>query len=321
LKKNYEYADYVFYLPMDGKENARKFIALIQPQFAVFVKYEFWYFYLQQLYQKNIPAILMAAAFRDAQPFFKWYGGLFRRMLSFYDFIFVQDENSQMLLQQIGVQQNVAVGGDTRYDRVAVIAQQAQSFPLIEKWKGDYKILIAGSTWQEDERVLKNSLDSLPEDWKMIIAPHEIHEERIKEIEAVFADETIRYSALTDSAKRILILDNYGMLSSAYRCGTIAFVGGGFVKDGIHNILEAAVYGLPVFFGPYYKKFVEAAEMVQQNLAFPVKDAAALQLQLKKIINDAHYRASLQKEILHFMKTKEGATLQIMTYLKRFIKT
>lgn len=322
LKKDYEQADYVFYLPMDGKQHAERFIGLIKPELALFVKYEFWYYYLRQLYQSNIPAILMSAAFRESQPFFKWYGTLFRQMLSFYNHIFLQDETSEKLLEKIVLKEKMSIGGDTRYDRVAEIAAMAKGYPLIEAWKGTSQLWIGGSTWKDDEVYLHSALDFLPDDWKIVIAPHEIDETHLREIETLFGSQIVRYSKLSlSSDEKVLLIDNYGMLSSLYRYGAIAFIGSGFKKDGIHNILEATIYGMPVFFGPYYKKFVEASEMVACGLAFPVNDMVHFKEKAIQIMTDNAYYAQLQTEIRLFMKAHEGATKQILAYIQHLIKT
>lgn len=319
IRKNYDQADYVFYLPMDGKEHAEQFINLIKPELAIFVKYEFWYHYLHTLYQKNIPTYLVSAIFRASQPFFKGYGNLFRKMLGFYTHIFLQDERSQNLLSNIGVE-NTTVAGDTRYDRVAAIAAQAKNLPHIERWKGDKNLLIAGSTWPEDEKLLSAAMKNLPANWKLIIAPHEIHEAHLNAVAETFDNNVARYSQLSASAgeERVLLINNIGMLSSIYRYGAIAFVGGGFGK-GIHNILEAAIYEIPVFFGPNYRRFIEAREMVDRKIAFSVEDADKLTHRVNELNSHSEYYQSLKKEIRAFMKAHQGATALILEQIFRDI--
>lgn len=321
VRKDYDQADYVFYLPMDSARNASRFLELVQPVAAVWVKYEFWYYYLQTLHQRAIPTILVSAAFRPSQPFFRWYGGLFRKMLGCYTHIFVQDASSQQLLAHIGIKNHVTAAGDTRYDRVAAIAAQAQDFPVAEAWKGQSRIFIAGSTWKDDEQLLKSALHYMPADWKMILAPHEIHEVHLQEIEALFAGMTVRYSQLkdpVDSLGRVLLIDNIGMLSSLYRLGDMAFVGGGF-GSGIHNILEPAVYGLPVFFGPNYTRFIEARTMVEKNLAFPVSNESELKQHLVKLFGDTGGREKLSSEIKRFVQTQLGATDKVLAFLYQIL--
>ena len=321
ITKNHSPADYVFYLPMDGRENAERLVRLVDPAWVLFVKYEFWYHYLHTLYREGIPVFLISAAFRPSQPFFAWYGGLFRKMLGFYRHIFLQDASSQKLLTGIGIR-HTTVAGDTRYDRVVRIAAEAKTYPLIEAWQKQSPILIAGSTWPDDEKILAKALPALPENWKLIIAPHEIQEKRLRDIEHLFGEKMVRYSKLADEpdAGRWLLMDNLGMLSGLYRYGTVAFIGGGFSKEGIHNILEPAVFGLPTAFGPYYKKFTEAVLMVENQLAFSVQHAQEYRLILEKLINDTAYRTTLKTEILRLVQSQQGATEQIVERVQQEIK-
>ena len=267
VQKNYAGADYVFYMPLDNKRNAKRFIKLINPSLAVFVKYEFWYHYLEELHTKKIPTIIISAAFRKEQTFFSWYGKLFRSLLHCFNWIFVQDEQSKKLLEGIGFDKNVSVSGDTRYDRVSAIAKNKKDLPLAEKFKDNHKLLIAGSTWPDDEKILKACLSVLPDDWKLIIAPHEIDEAHIQSIQSLFINENVLYSSLIKNEnsfdKKVLIIDNIGLLSSLFAYGEIAFIGGGFQKGGIHNVLEPAVFGFPVIFGPVFEKFVEAKKLAE----------------------------------------------------------
>lgn len=317
IRKDYDGADYVFYLPMDGAGNAKRFIELVNPSLAIFVKYEFWYHYLNQLKKQDVPTVLISAAFRSSQPFFKGYGGLFRKILKSFAYIFVQDENSKQLLADIGITTNVAISGDTRYDRVVQIAQNARRYDLIERFKGDSKLLIAGSTWPDDEMVLREALHTLPDDWKMIIAPHEIDDKHIQQLDEMFQDTNTIYSQLPTShtGHRVLIIDNIGMLSSLYRYGDIAFVGGGFQKGGIHNVLEPAVFGLPVFFGPEYDKFVEAKALVSRLYAFPVSKKEHFNSLLRKLMEDDKRRLSMHKTIQAYIAGQAGATGKIMSVL------
>ncbi len=312
--------DYIFYLPMDSKRNARQFVELTQPSIVLFVKYEFWYHYLRQLKRCNIPVFLVSGAFRDGQVFFKWYGGLFRNMLKCFTFFFLQDEISKQLIAIIGFDKNVIVSGDTRFDRVATIARNASAIPAIERFKGDNKILIAGSTWPGDEDVLKECLPLLPANWKLIIAPHEIDEAHIKHIRQLFNNEPVLFSDLdaetTGQERQILIINNIGMLSRLFAYGDIAFIGGGFQKGGIHNVLEPAVFGLPVIFGPVYEKFVEAKELATLGYVFPVGNAAECSAILEKLITDAPFRNEKSVALKTFMQQHTGATGKIMDCIK-----
>jgi len=319
LRKNYEHADYVFYLPLDTKSNAKNFVQLVNPSLVIFVKYEFWFHYLRTLYQKNIPTIIISAAFRKEQPFFQWYGGLFKKMLNYFTTIFVQDEESKALIKNIVDENKIVVTGDTRYDRVLTIAANRKQLPLIESFISNASVLIAGSTWPMDERLLQLSISALPENWKIIIAPHEVNKERIEEIKKEFP-QAILYSSLTNehsfTDKKILIIDNIGMLSSLYYYGKIALVGGGFTKGGIHNILEPAVFGLPVVIGPVYKKFVEANLLVSKKYCFPVHNADECKSILEKLSGSEKNYQIISQSLSDFMREQTGATERILFYIQ-----
>jgi 3-deoxy-D-manno-octulosonic-acid transferase len=319
MRKNYEHADYVFYLPLDGKRTAKKFVDLVNPCLAVFVKYEFWYYYLTALKQKEVSTILISAAFRSSQPFFKWYGGFHKKMLHCFTHLFVHDEASAILLNGIGFKENVSVAGDTRYDRVMEIAQQAKSFPIIESFKGENKLLVAGSTWSGDEKILKEVLPTLPFNWKLVMAPHELNETHLQQMKNLFSEEAVFYSQFNDESKdkRALIVDNMGMLSSIYRYGEIAYVGGGFLKGGIHNTLEPAVFGLPVLFGPVYKKFVEAVELVENDFGFPIQNAEDCKKVLKKLIEVKLILLEKQKVLRKYMNAHTGAKDKMLEWLNK----
>jgi 3-deoxy-D-manno-octulosonic-acid transferase len=315
-------ADYIFYLPHDSKQNAEKFIKAVNPSIALFVKYEFWYYYLVQLKKHNIPALLISGAFRKEQAFFKWYGGLFRDMLKCFEFFFLQNEQSRILLNKIGFgNNNILISGDTRYDRVSVISQNFSPVPAIEKFKGDAKILIAGSTWPGDEDVIKDCISLLPQGWKLIIVPHEIGESHIRKLQQLFGNEVILFSELDTSHsgqnKKILIINNIGLLSRLFAYGDIAYIGGGFQSGGIHNILEPAVFGVPVIFGPIYEKFVEAKELASLQYVFPINDASSCSIALNKLITDDQYRLSISGALKTFMKTHTGATAIITNEIRR----
>jgi 3-deoxy-D-manno-octulosonic-acid transferase len=322
VRKNYDKADYIFYLPMDSKKNAQEFISLVKPSLAVFVKYEFWYYYLNALQEQKIPTIIISAAFRKEQPFFKWYGNFFRKMLYCYDWIFAQDENSQQLLKGIGFENDVSISGDTRYDRVSSIAANRMTIPVVEKFKDNNKLIIAGSTWPEDEKILKESIDALPVNWKLIIAPHEIDEAHIQNISVLFINDMVLFSELQEEQssnfnKKILVINNIGLLSSLYAYGEIAFIGGGFNKGGIHNILEPAVFGLPVIFGPVYEKFVEAKKMADLHCAFPVVNINAYKKISLELMTKKDFRERVHNDLVKFMQENTGATLHILSQIER----
>lgn len=318
--KNNALADYVFYLPHDGGRNAKRFVEIVAPTLAIFVKYEFWYYYLLQLKKEGIPTLLVSGAFRQGQVFFKWYGGMFREMLRCFSFFFLQDAASQTVLVRIGIEKNVLISGDTRYDRVAAIAKNISSIPAIEKFKGASRILIAGSTWPGDEEVLKDCMGALPADWKLVIVPHEIDDAHIRKLQQLFSG-AILFSELdaenTGSDKKVLIINNIGMLSRLFAYADIAFIGGGFQKGGIHNILEPAVFGAPVIFGPVYEKFVEAKELAALKYVFPVSNAIECNRVFKKLITDEEYRGAISYALKEFMKNHTGAAGVIMGVVKR----
>ncbi len=320
IKKNH-FIDYTFYLPLDGRFNAKKFVEAIDPSMAMFAKYEFWYYYLRELKKRKVPTLLISGAFREKHIFFKWYGGLFRQMLQCFTFFFVQDKKSEEMLGSIGITKNVLVSGDTRYDRVSVIAQNSKPLPFIDDFKAGHKIYIAGSTWPDDEVLLKESLNVLPANWKIIVAPHEVHKEHIQKIRQLFGNDSILCSELdaenSGSDKKILIIDNIGMLSRLFAYGDIAYIGGGFQKGGIHNVLEPAVFGLPVIIGPIYEKFIEAKELAKLKYLFPVNNAEEGNEILNRLINDETYYHALNESLKKFMMERTGATTAIMDYVKK----
>ncbi len=321
VRKDYKGADYVFYLPMDTISNAREFLDAVNPALCLFVKYEFWYFYLSNIATRNIPAILISALFTRDQEFFKWYGGLQRRMLRCFSHIFVQDKASVNLLKSIKVDK-VSSSGDTRFDRVIMAAREAADLPVAVNFSQGHKILVAGSTWKEDETFLHKAFAHTPLSWRLIIAPHEVDNEHIEEIEKLFSGNTIRWSQLNShnmeqGNKRILLVDKIGILLQLYRYGTVAWIGGGFGKEGVHNVLEAAVYGIPCFYGPVFHQFIEAKELIEKGGAFVINDPADLVSSLKEMDDSFRYHqhANAAKE---YVLSGGGATDQVMDYLKKY---
>ena len=319
IRKNTPLADAVYYLPLDTAANARHFIDAIQPTIAVFTKYEYWYHYFYELNRKNVPLFVISGIFRPNQVFFKWYGGLYRQMLGFVTHFFVQDENSKNLLQNIRVT-NVSVSGDTRFDRVWDNAQNQKSFPVIEEFTKGNKVFIAGSTWPEDEELLAQLIKAKP-DWKFIIAPHEIKEEKITRLIGLLpSNSAMRYSDVSNlksqiSNLKIIVIDNIGMLSSLYQYGQIAYIGGGF-GVGIHNTLEAAAFGLPVIFGPNYQKFKEARDLVALELGFSINDANELKETFSDLTEDNARLSHVSQKIKDYVKENTGATGMILDYVK-----
>lgn len=316
IRKNFGGADYIFYLPLDTKQNAARFISMIKPVMVIFIKYEFWYHYLFQLHKNQIPVYLISGIFRPGQIFFQWYGKWFRKMLSYFDHLFVQNRESLALLHGISVS-NVILAGDTRFDRVRQIAASTHEIPVAARFKGDHLCIVAGSTWPGDEDLLIRYINSCNETVKLILAPHEIHEEHIRRIIQLLKRSFVRFSEAKDNTvpdKQVLIIDNIGLLSSLYRYGDIAFIGGGFGK-GIHNILEAATFGLPILFGPNYAKFNEAVELAGLGGAVSVAGMDELQSRLNHWLSDKADRLRSGLVSKEFVHQKAGATSVILNHL------
>jgi 3-deoxy-D-manno-octulosonic-acid transferase len=271
VRKNYDQADVVVYLPADTRKNAQRFIRAVHPDKVYFVKYEYWYHYFSQLKRANIPLYSVSSIFRKQQVFFKGHGSWFRNILKCVTRFYVQDEQSARLLSDIGIHNHV-VAGDTRFDRVTAIAAQAAEVPVIADFARGSQVIVAGSSWPQDEAILADFINNAPANVKCIVAPHEVHESHITQLLARFSVPVCRYSKLNGAIPgdaRVLVIDTIGLLSSIYRYGSVAYIGGGFGK-GIHNTLEAATYGMPVIFGPNHKKFKEAMDLIQNGAGFPI---------------------------------------------------
>jgi len=309
VRKNYSGAEYVFYLPFDSKRNASKFLDIINPKFAVFIKYEFWYHFLHTLNSRSIPTYLVSARFREEQIFFKPYGGFFRKILTNYNKIFVQDSASIELLSKIGIETGL-VSGDTRFDRVMETKANLKQVDGISLFKGKSKILIAGSTWPDDEKIILPFINSESCDLKFIIAPHEIDKVHIEKIQLGLKVKTILYSEIDKinvQGAKVLIIDNIGLLSDIYQYGDIAYVGGAF-KGALHNILEPATFGIPVVFGPEYKKFPEASELLELGGAFSVSNVDDFYKRINFFLSDP-YVVKIASEICkNFVQKNAGAT-------------
>ena len=318
IRKDWPGADYVFYLPLDTRANARAFLDAVQPRLAVFVKYEFWYHFLNEAHRRQIPAVVVSAIFRPDQVFFKPWGGFFRRILTRFAHIFTQNEASAVLLRTAGLTR-VSVAGDTRFDTVvAMAAAAARSLPLVDAFVADgVPVLVVGSSWPEDLPILRPLLRRYAPELRVLIAPHEITETNLRLVEHALPGQVQRYSratAATVAQARVLLFDNVGLLSQLYRFGEYAYVGGAFGK-GLHNTLEAAAFGLPLFFGPAYAKFQEAVELVALKGAFPVHDAAELEAAFTYLWNHDDARLRLQDTILDYVHDQAGATRTIMAAL------
>jgi 3-deoxy-D-manno-octulosonic-acid transferase len=319
-QKNYVGADYIFYLPPDSKRNARKFLDIVKPEFVLWIKYDYWYYYLSELKHRNIPAILVSGVFRKDQPFFKWYGRLHRYMLESFSHLLVQNEASRTLLAGLGYSENVTICGDTRFDRVVQIASQFTPVPGIDEFCGNKNIVVAGSTWDADEEEMDHYANTNRQT-KFIIAPHEVDEDHLKETEKLFK-HSIRYSQwmkITNKKNEeanVLIIDNIGMLSRLYNYATIAFVGGGFGDDGVHNVLEAAVYGKPVVFGPVFEKYIEAIELIDEGGGFTVENALELEELFKELLTDKQLYKETSEASRNYVYTKKGATDKILQFIQ-----
>jgi 3-deoxy-D-manno-octulosonic-acid transferase len=312
IRKNYSEADCVEYLPADFPGNARKFIALVKPEIVIFVKYEFWNNFIEEAFKKNIPLFLVSGIFRPGQHFFKWYGSFFRDILKRFEKIFVQDQQSLDLLAGIGLQ-NAIHAGDTRFDRVAMIAATARNIPQIEQFMGGEKLFLAGSSWKQDEEIIAQYINRHPERMKWVFAPHEIDEPNISRLEKLMNVKVLRFSSFTPDATdaRVLIIDNIGMLSSAYKYAYIASIGGGFGK-GIHNILEPACWKIPVVFGPKYEKFREAVELIREKAAFSFNSSGDFTEILDNLITNAGFYNTAAETAGAYINKNTGATAIIL---------
>lgn len=317
VRKIYKHADHVCYLPADTARNARRFVEVVNPALVVFVKYEYWHNFMHEITRREIPLYIMSAIFRPSQYFFKWYGRRFLKNLDQIMHFFVQNQNSADLLVDHGITQ-VTVTGDTRFDRVAAVASEKVSFPLIEAFVSDQKhVIVAGSTWPADEALLAKLLAENPEKFRLIIAPHEIHESHLSSLEELFKGKSIRYSQANENItanSQVMIIDSIGMLSKLYRFGHYAYVGGGF-GAGIHNILEAAVYRIPVIFGPNHQKFQEALDLLSIKGAYAISDYEGLSGVMQKLSESKQTWQHSAEAASNYITKHVGATEKVMKTL------
>ena len=307
IRKNYQGADYIFYLPIDTKSNAREFLDIVKPQIAVFVKYEYWINLLTELKTRNIPTYIVSAIFRRDSIFFRSTGNMWREALKSFNTIFVQDENSKALLAELG-HDNVIVAGDTRFDRVAQIAAAAKKIELIEQFKGDSRLFVAGSSWGPDEDLIVRLANENPT-IKFIVAPHEMEQTRMAKIEQTATGGAVRYTKIEGDIAdiQILILDTIGMLSSVYGYADFSYIGGGF-GVGIHNTLEAATFGLPIAFGPNYQKFKEARDMIALGGATSVSNYEELSAWFAPLRDDEQHLKLVSQISKDYTTKNQGAT-------------
>lgn len=316
VRKDYKGADVVCYLPLDTPAHARRFVELAHPCMAFFVKYEFWKNYLTELERRRIPVYSVSSIFRPGQLFFRWYGGTYRRILKCFTHLFVQNQESVELLKRIGIT-NTTIVGDTRFDRVLEICRQARELPMVELFKGENLTMVAGSSWAPDEDIFIPYFNEHP-DMKLIIAPHVISETHIEEIIHKLRRPVVRYSQITEDKARqadCMIIDCFGLLSSIYRYGEIAYIGGGF-GVGIHNTLEAAVYGIPVIFGPNNQKFMEAQGLKQAQGGFEIHSPADFNPLMDKFRTDYGFLDKSGKKAGNYVRNNAGALEKIMNEVK-----
>ena len=312
LRKNYEKADFITYLPIDTRKNATNFIQAVNPEIVFFVKYEFWYFFLSELHKKGIKTFLISAIFRKNQIFFKKYAKNYSKLLTFFTHIFVQNSQSQQLLNAKKIN-NVTVVGDTRFDRVIEIAEKRKNLHIFEQFTENTFCIVAGSTWQPDEDLLIKFINT-HKDIKFIIAPHEINNAHIEKLTIKIEQKSLIYSKINQqklSDYQVIIIDTIGLLSQLYRFGKIAYVGGGF-GSGIHNIIEAAVYGCPVIFGTNYQKFKEATDLISLNASFSIKNYNELKEILEKLIFDKNLLQECSSTAQQYVYRNKGATEKII---------
>ncbi len=317
VRKDYEGADIICYLPLDTIRNARRFLRAVRPVMAFFIKYEFWYNYMHILKHRNIPAYSVSSIFRPDQVFFKWYGRQYRTVLKCFTHFFVQNNESKELLGKLGITE-VDVVGDTRFDRVLQIKEASKHLPIVESFtKNAKKVFVAGSSWQPDEDIFLKYFND-KKDWKLIIAPHVIGEDHLKQIlNHVEGRKVVRYTQATiDNVAdaEILIIDCFGLLSSIYNYGTVSYVGGGF-GVGIHNVLEAAVWDIPVIFGPNNKHFQEAQGLMKANGGFEITDYDSFCEFMSKFENGDEFLKNSGESAGRFVMSLSGASKKVISYI------
>lgn len=321
IRKNYEHADFICYLPLDDAHNAKKFIEIINPSVALFVKYEFWHHYFHELALNKIPIVSFSSIFRKKQIYFKRFlGGFNRKIIKKINHYFVQNEESVELLASIGIIKNITLTGDTRFDRVNEICNERKKLPIIEKFKNEKLLFIVGSAWQQDIRTVETTIEGNQEQVKTIIAPHEVNKKTIDKLMEQFP-QALKYSEANELNvidKSILIIDNIGMLSSIYGYGEIAYIGGAFGK-GLHNILEAATFGLPIIFGPKYQNFNEAKDLIQLGGATSVKNKPQFDNIFTTLVKDDFQRHEKSSICKNYVESNLGATQKIIEFCQTIL--
>ncbi len=321
VRKNDELIDVAFYLPLDTPNNAKVFLDIVQPQAVFWVRYDFWFHFLVEIQKRKIPSILFSALFRPEQYFFKAYGIAFRQILKNFTEIFVQEDESVELLEKFGFY-NVESVGDTRFDRVTETAQNKYTIPNIERFKGQEKLFVIGSCWQGDLDILVPFINDFKHPLKIVIAPHEIHESTLLYLEKELITKPVRYSKMDLNAlqhEKIILLDNVGMLAMVYQYADFAYVGGAF-GEGLHNILEPATFGTPIFFGEDYEDFPEAVDLVEDMGAFSVKTAKELDVVFDRFYLDEQKRQEVGKICKKYVEKHLGGTQKIFNAVKKLLE-
>ena len=320
VKKNSAPADVITYLPLDSRANAERFVELVHPALAIFIKYEVWPNHLRALQKRGIPSLLVSALFLKRQIYFKWYGGFMRNSLQAFHHFFVQDKNAMDLLQSIHIT-NVTVSGDTRFDRVSEILKKNNHLDFMEAFKQDKICIVAGSTWPEDEKILVPYLNSAPKSLRFVIAPHTMKPSHMEKLIRAISKPVIKYSELgttTLDGMEILIIDTIGMLTKIYSYADVAYVGGGFAT-GLHNTLEPAVYGIPVVIGPKYEGFKEAEELVARRGILPISDTTTFSNTMSRLLNDPSLQAKIGEINTQYIQKNQGATQGVMEHVRTII--
>lgn len=315
VRKNNTVADVTVYLPLDTKSNAKKFLKLVHPELAFFIKYEFWLNYLKELETSKTPTYLISGIFRDNQMFFKWYGGFYRKALKAFTYFFVQNEISKQKIEAIGFQ-NVIVSGDTRFDRVNAILERDNTLDFIENFKNNIPTIVIGSSWPKDEALIAEYINQAPEDVKFIIAPHNIKADQIAALKSQITKPTVLFSEKANidlSSFNVFIIDTVGLLTKIYSYGTIAYVGGGFGNPGIHNILEPATFGIPIVIGPNYSNFAEATQLVALGGCVVISTSNELKQNLDRLLTDKAFFEEKSQICKAYIQDNKGATNTIMS--------
>ncbi len=321
VKKNYSGADYIFYLPMDTKTNAEKFISIVKPKMALFVKYEFWFNYINQLYKNKIPLLMVSVIFRPSQHFFRFWGGWFRKQLCKVTWFYVQNDRSVELLNQINIF-HVSKSGDTRFDRVKTLTENPHDISVVEMFKGDGMLLIAGSSWPPDEEILKYVLNNTKNPFRLIIAPHVVNDKHVNELKQKFSKWNpvlfTNYGSTSAENSQVMILNTTGMLSQVYRYADVSYIGGGF-GVGIHNLLEPATWGQPVIFGPNFNKFQEAHDLINLKTGFTVSNKEETMKVVETLLSDKSMRDTIANTNKRYIADNAGATDIVLEKIKEFI--